>query len=168
MEEAAFAAFYQATYRSLWAYVAKGVGEPAIADDIVQEAYVRMLQAVKRGTGIPEAKSYLYRIATNLMHDHWRRGGRELRDEASLDEAPARRRNEGEVALDLDVGAAFERLAQRERTLLWLAYVEGYAHRDIAQAMRVSEGSVRVLLFRARKRLLEFLRAVGIEPDDAP
>jgi RNA polymerase sigma-70 factor (ECF subfamily) len=167
MEEADFAAFYESTYRPLWAYVAKSVGEPAVADDIAQEAYVRMLQIVKRGTRLPEAKAYLYRIATNLMHDHWRRGGREVH-EGGEDEVPMQRGGEGPIDLGLDVNQAFARLAPRERALLWLAYVEGYAHRDIAGMMNVGEGSVRVLLFRARNRLLDLFRRMGIESGDVP
>jgi RNA polymerase sigma-70 factor (ECF subfamily) len=168
MEESAFAAFYEATHRPLWAYVAKGVREPAVADDITQEAYVRMLQVVKRGSRTPEAKAYLYRIATNLMRDHWRRGAREVQDveDAALERLRAPGRDHAD--LGLDVGAAFGRLAPRQRALLWLAHVEGYGHRDIARMMNVGERSVRVLLFRARAQLVELLRHMGIESEHVP
>ncbi len=168
MEESAFAAFYEATYRPLWAYVARGVREPAVADDITQEAYIRMLQVVKRGSRTPEAKAYLYRIATNLMHDHWRRGAREVQDDddSAAEQQPAPGHNR--VDLGLDVGEAFGRLAPKQRALLWLAHVEGYGHRDIARMTNVGERSVRVLLFRARARFVELLRHMGIESEDAP
>jgi RNA polymerase sigma-70 factor (ECF subfamily) len=47
----------------------------------------------------------------------------------------------------------FQRLSPRERQLLWLAHVEGLTHRDVATTLGLSEGSVPVLLFRARRRL---------------
>ena len=44
-------------------------------------------------------------------------------------------------------------LAPRDRALLWLAHVEGYDHREIARVLGLQESSVRVILFRARKKL---------------
>jgi len=164
MEEAAFASLYETTFPALWAYVARGVGEATVADDISQEAYVRLLQARTSGLDAPQLKAYLYRIATNLMHDHWRRSKREVHD----DDAREQPDQAGDERLDLrlDVNEAFEELSPRQRTLLWLAYVEGYGHRDIAGAMDIREKSVRVLLFRARNRLAGLLRRMGIDGED--
>ena len=52
------------------------------------------------------------------------------------------------VGLKRDVERRWPRLSARERALVWLAYVEGYAHRDIARVLGVKDRSVRVLLFR--------------------
>jgi RNA polymerase sigma-70 factor (ECF subfamily) len=165
MEEAAFAALYEATFPALRAYVVKGVGEATVADDISQEAYVRLLQARTSGLGDPQLKAYLYRIATNLMHDHWRRSKREVHDDDAVRAQPDKTRDE-RVDLRLDVDEAFNKLSPGQRTLLWLAYVEGYGHRDIAGVMNLREKSVRVLLFRARNRLTGLLRRVGINGED--
>ncbi len=168
MEESAFAAFYESTHPKLWAYVMKGVGEAALADDITQEAYVRLLQVVKRGAETPQAKAYLYRIAANLMHDYWRRGHREAQDDAADAAGRMQRADDDRMGLSLDVNQAFGQLAPNQRALLWLAYVEGYGHRDIARVMNIGERSVRVLLFRARSRFIDMLRRVGIESEDTP
>jgi RNA polymerase sigma-70 factor (ECF subfamily) len=168
MDEAAFAAFYEATYRSVRGYVMKSVGEAAVADDITQEAYVRLLQAEKRGWAASDAKAYLYRIATNLMHDRWRRGGREVQESETGERERSHAAPDPKRDLGLDVSAAFEQLAQGQKMLLWLAYVEGYGHRDIARAMNIREKSVRVMLSRARGRLRELFRRAGIESEDAP
>jgi len=53
-------------------------------------------------------------------------------------------------------------LAPRERALLWLAYVEGQSHNEIAKAVGLARDSVKVLLFRARKRLRDLLKAERI------
>ena len=166
MEESAFAAFYDATYGGLRAYVARGAGDPAAADDIAQEAYIRLLQAARKGTDIAATKAYLYRIATNLLIDHRRRRGREVRNESR--EPAATRREDARLDRNLDVGEAFGKLDPRQRMLLWLAHVEGYPHRDIARIMNVGERSVRVLLFRARKRFAEALRGKDIELEETP
>lgn len=165
MEESAFAALYQATFPALWAYVAKGVRESSVADDITQEAYVRVLTANTSRLDAPQVKAYLYRIATNLMHDHWRRSGREVRDDEAALERPDQASNQ-RLDLRLDVNEAFEQLSPSQRTLLWLAYVEGYGHRDIAGILKLREKSVRVLLFRARNRLADLLRRVGLDRED--
>ena len=46
--------------------------------------------------------------------------------------------------------------------MLWLAYVEGFSHNEVAEALSLSEKSVRVLLFRARKKLAGILTKKGI------
>jgi RNA polymerase sigma-70 factor (ECF subfamily) len=46
----------------------------------------------------------------------------------------------------------------RERQLLWLAHAEGYSHREIAQVTGLAATSIRLLLFRARRRLARILR----------
>jgi RNA polymerase sigma-70 factor (ECF subfamily) len=53
---------------------------------------------------------------------------------------------------------AMERLNPKARNLLWLAYVEALSHREMAEILSLREGSIRVLLFRARKALEKELR----------
>ena len=73
MDRDAFAGFYERTARPLWAYLARVSGDPALADDLVQESFVRMLGAATPMDGEVHAKRYLFRIATNLLKDYWRR-----------------------------------------------------------------------------------------------
>jgi len=63
---------------------------------------------------------------------------------------------------DSDALRLFRRLKPQEQLLLWLAYVEGFEHREIAAALGVGEKSVRVLLFRARKKLGHALESAGL------
>ena len=55
--------------------------------------------------------------------------------------------------LRMDLETALGQLKTRDRALLWLAYVEGYEHREIAKILDLAEKSVRVLLFRAKKKM---------------
>ncbi len=57
-----------------------------------------------------------------------------------------------------DLRRAMGRLRPRERALLWLAYGQGHAHAEIAETLGVKTGSVKLLLFRARRRLATLLR----------
>lgn len=66
------------------------------------------------------------------------------------------------VPLRSDLGRALSRLKPRERQLLWLAYAEGASHKEIAKVSGMKAASVRPLLFRARKKLLDLLGASGI------
>jgi RNA polymerase sigma-70 factor (ECF subfamily) len=154
LDDTAFAAFYERTERQLRGYVYRVTGRAADADDIVQEAYLRLLRVA-----LPDEdarRKYLYRVASNLIVDRWRRGGRETTPEA-LDEMTA-----AASAADPDVARIFATLAKKDRALLWLAYVEGESHQEIAEAIGVGTRSVKVLLFRARSRLRGLLAAKGI------
>ena len=77
MDSDAFAGFYERSARSLWAYLARVSGDPALADDLMQESYLRYLSASRPGLhrceGEVAGRRYLFRIATNLLRDHWRR-----------------------------------------------------------------------------------------------
>ena len=148
--EPEFHAFYEATARSLRAFLRRSVPVDAV-DDALQEAYLRLLRSPHAGLPPGERRAYLYRIAANLATDTWRDGRKHLADGgAALDELPARAEA---VGTRVDVSRAMDRLRVNERTMLWLAYVERASHRDIAAALEVKEGSVRVLLSRARRKL---------------
>lgn len=157
LDEAAFSAFYERTARGLWSYVYRVTGHGADADDIVQEAYCRLLR-ISMPDEEETRRRYLYRVASNLVVDRWRRSGREVTDAAEkLDAALA-----PAVAFDPDVARLFSTLAPRDRALLWLAYVEGESHEEIAASLGVGRHSVKVLLFRAKRRLRELLTREGV------
>jgi RNA polymerase sigma-70 factor (ECF subfamily) len=56
----------------------------------------------------------------------------------------------------------FAELTSRERALLWLAYVEGETHEEMALSLGVGRSSIKVLLFRARRRLRDLLKSRGL------
>ena len=107
-------------------------------------------------------RSYLYRMATTLVADHWRKRKRE---EAWSLQAIFRTKTAEPAILRRDMARMFERLAHRERALLWLAYVEGLEHQEIAEVLGLREKSIKVLLFRARKKLAAILSSEGLAPE---
>jgi RNA polymerase sigma-70 factor (ECF subfamily) len=148
----AFNVFYSRTSRPLWAYLVRICGRHDVADDLLQESYYRFLAATVPEMDSTESKSYLFRIATNLLRDRWRRA--EPPDFGNTAEQSC----EDDPETRTDVRRAFDRLKPRERQLLWLAHVEGFDHKEIARMTGLRVASVRVLLFRARRELAGALR----------
>ena len=73
MTEDEFRAFYELTARPVWVYINRMTGDGRLADDLLQEAYYRLLRTKTTFESDDHRKNYLYRIATNLVHDHRRR-----------------------------------------------------------------------------------------------
>lgn len=159
MDEQAFQTLYRQTARPLWAYISRALDDRTDADDILQETFLRLLRSRPATTDPGELRAILYRVASNLIIDHARRAKRE-RARADREEVVGASAGP-DAALRLDMERTFRQLRPQARAMMWLAYVEGASHREIAEAVGVRERSVRVLLFRARKRLAALLHASG-------
>ena len=161
MENEAFAAFYSRSSRPLWAYLARSSSDPALADDLMQESYVRFLCAAGAPSlaadGEAAARLYLFRIGSNLLRDYWRRPRA-----TSIEEVPeeffAAHGHTAQTDTQILLEPALKQMKPRERQMLWLAHAEGYSHREIAQAMGLNTASIRLLLFRARRKIAGLLR----------
>ncbi len=163
LDEAGFERLHARTSQALWGYLRRLTGDPAAADDVHQESYLRYLGNPCPAGDERRQSAYLFRIATNLVHDRWRREQRErgwLKQ--LLAPEPAR-----EASLSIDFETVFRRLKPQQRALLWLAYVEGYRHSEIADILGLKAGSIKVLLFRARRRLAGMMRDHCLEPASA-
>jgi RNA polymerase sigma-70 factor (ECF subfamily) len=62
------------------------------------------------------------------------------------------------------LGPAMAQMRPRERQLLWLAHAEGYSHREIAEVTGLGSTSIRLLLFRARRKIARLLREQDLKP----
>jgi RNA polymerase sigma-70 factor, ECF subfamily len=155
MDEQEFRSLYEATARPILAYLVGVTGRRDVADDLLQETYCRFLVRQPPSMGRDETRRYLFRVATNLLRDRWRRG----------EDAPWKDAAEDGFCVDfdtqMDVRAAMRALKPRERELLWLAYVEGMNHAEIAAATGLRAISVRLLLFRARQKAAGLLLPKG-------
>jgi RNA polymerase sigma-70 factor (ECF subfamily) len=159
LDERTFAECYQHHSRALWSYLYRVTGKASDADDLVQDAFCRLLQAEVGDLGPEELRRYVFRIASNLLADRWRRA----KQEASwLDRFRGTTDAHVDPEYDDSISREFAVLKPRERALLWLAYVEGQSHEDIAAALGLSRGSIKVLLSRARSRLRDLLVAKGL------
>lgn len=157
MDSETFAGFYERAARPLWAYLSRVSGDPALADDLLQESFIRFLAADAPTDGEVASRRYLFRIATNLLRDHWRRPRHTSIDELPEDRfalAGATEQSDSGIVL----GPALEQLRPRARQLLWLAYAEGYSHTEIAAITGLASASIRLLLFRARRQMARLLQ----------
>lgn len=163
LDEAAFLALYVRTAAPLVGYLQRLTGSPAVAEDLLQDTYVRLLSQVRIPDDDGHLKNYLFRIATNLARDHFRKSGRmtslELVDEPTTDPT---------MSDATDVWRQLAQLSTRDRELLLLAYVEGLTHREIAAVTGLMRASIRPLLFRARRRFAARLHAAGLEGGRLP
>lgn len=153
MDQDSFRSLYERTARPLWVYLCRKTGSAEIADDLLQETYYRFLRVRTTFQSDSHRKNYLFRIATNLANDNFRTG----RDE-QLPENYEARDASGHHPHEPDVRDALAKLKPRERDALWLAYAEGLSHKEIAESLGVKATSMKILLFRARQKLVSLLR----------
>ena len=161
MTEEAFRVFYEQTARQIWLYLARTTGDDRLADDLLQETYYRFLRTRAEFESDDHRRHYLFRIATNLVRDQWRRTRTDV-DLTEISSVPlsSEDANVGDRALRrMEVTRALGQIKPRERTLLWLAYAQGFSHEEIALQLGLRTGSLKALLFRARRSLVAALGA---------
>jgi RNA polymerase sigma-70 factor, ECF subfamily len=157
MDEEAFRAFYDRTSGALWGYLSRISGDRQIADDLLQESYYRLLKTTTTFESENHRRNYLYRIATNLVRDT-KRAARPIFDEGiEMANVPAPEAD-ADAESRADVRRALGRLKPRERAMLWLAYANGSSHAEIADVLGLKTASIKLLLFRARRKLAATLR----------
>jgi RNA polymerase sigma-70 factor (ECF subfamily) len=156
MDQDTFRMFYERTSRPLWFYLWRRTGDSHLADDLLQETYYRFLRARASYESEDHQRNYLFRVAANLVRDNYRRNQHarhtELTEQAAVQPAA------GCAAERTDLERALEKLSPRQRDALWMAYGEGSSHQEIAAVLGLQVGSIKLLLFRARRKLAQILR----------
>jgi len=156
MDEDSFRLLYDRTARPLWSYLSRLTGDPRTADDLLQETFYRFLRADPALADDAHRKNYLFRIATNLANDARRRPRLETADDVERGDERGGDQHE-RAARRLDVSRAMAKLRPRDRAMVWLAYVNGSSHEEIAATLGLKTASIKMLLFRARRRLASLL-----------
>lgn len=174
--------------RQLYSAAMRMARNPADAEDLVQETYLKAYRAYdtfQEGTNL---KAWLYRILTNTYINKYRKDNRrpdevDLGDVEDLylyrrlgseDTVEVSRTTEDRVLdglVESDVKAAVEELPENFRMPVLLADLEGFSYKEIAEILDIPIGTVMSRLHRGRKamqkRLWEFARQRGLLPDDA-
>lgn len=163
MREDDFKIFYESYAKTLWAYALRLTGDASLADDIVQESFIRLLHRDIDSLTDAQRKSYLFQTATNLFRDHLRKTKRTVAWDDVDENVFMKTAVYGEA---VDFTTAFDQLPPQQRTLLWMAYAEDYTHEEIAHALELKPSSVKVLLFRAKKKLTDVLTRLGISKEN--
>jgi RNA polymerase sigma-70 factor (ECF subfamily) len=161
-DAAAFETLFRRWAGPLLRYLERMLGEAGAAEELVQEAFLRVHRA--RDSYRPDARfsSWLYRIGTNLALNELRRPGRRVPHERVGDgddgPLPAAADPASDAVVDArrEIGAldrALRALPERQRAALWLVAVEGLSYADVAASLDVSEQAVKALVHRARSAL---------------
>ncbi|MES2305794.1 MAG: sigma-70 family RNA polymerase sigma factor [Gemmatimonadota bacterium] len=166
--ETAFAVLYRERHPALFRYLDRSLGDPQLAADVAQEAFVRLLD---RGSFPEEPGAWLVSVANNFLRDHFRGAGRRLQLlTAAGDDAPRpSTAPDPAVALDQDeqrrqVRSALNRLPPREREVLLLRH-SGYSYREIAVALELTETNVSTILLRAGISFRQAYQELHGDPD---
>lgn len=139
------------------------LGSRESAEDVAQEAFLRLWQRAPAGLGDAQQASWLNRTATNLALDELRRG--RVRDHGRLeDEAIAALAADGAEALA--VRESLARLSAHERLLVLLRFQAGLSHAEIAETMAITAEAARKRVARARRAFADAY--LGLIPHEAP
>ena len=147
-DRAAADELFAAHYPRLAGWVRRMVDDDETAHEIASEAFTRLMS---RWTRLDNPHAYLYRIATNLVRDHWRRTERERR--AMRTYANDHRSDIDRAEMPVDLRELVDTLPEKQRDAFLLHYYAGYAVREVAGLMRRPEGTVKSDLFQARNTL---------------
>lgn len=156
-----FSGLYRAYARDVHRFALFLSGDPALADDIVSETFIRLWHARAR-VDLVSVKAYLLTIARNLFLQERRRHRRIASlDEGAADGVPGpeqrlQQRRELETVL-----TALQELPETDRAAVLLRAEEGLSYEEIAAALGIPPGTARVKVHRARLRLAEARRAGG-------
>jgi RNA polymerase sigma-70 factor (sigma-E family) len=127
------------------------VGEATAAEEIAQEAFVRLYASWRRLDRIDHAPSFLRRIVVNLCRSKGRRAAVSQRLDPLLRGASSV--EQPDVALRVDVWSALESLPSRQRACVVLRYLEDLTEPEIAELLGCSTGTVKSQLHKGRAKL---------------
>lgn len=154
---ALFAAYHAALYR----YIARFTGDADVAGDVVQETFIRLVEHPPGETD--RVRAWLFTVATNIARDSLKTAGRRQRllagDPSRIpvgnpepDPADVLERDEARERVRRGLAA----LSEKERMIL-LMREEGFKHREIAEAVGTTTGSIGTLVARALAKLARHL-----------
>jgi RNA polymerase sigma-70 factor (ECF subfamily) len=174
----------------LLAYVQRRLRDRAASEDVVQETFVGFLNSLPNFDERRELQTYLFTIASHKLTDHLRRAGRhplrsltdsteELLDQQTDSGPTASSRARSNEREELESAAIHRCLGQILRSwqdkgdyirlkVMELLWVKGWANRDVAALLKISEQQVANYRFAAVKKLSELIRGAGLSADVFP
>jgi RNA polymerase sigma-70 factor (ECF subfamily) len=156
-DSARFADLYEKHFDAIYAFVARRVRDRHITEDLTADVFHKALAALPRfdWRGVPFGV-WLFRIASNVVVDHWKQSARESSEE------PPEPATEADFEDALQRGRLFRMVADLpadQRRVVQMRFAEGHSVREIGAALKKTDGAIKQLQFRAlqtlRKRMNE-------------
>ena len=171
-DKGAFDALVLKYQHKLVKLVMRYVRNPAEAEDIAQEAFIKAYRALPQFRGDSAFYTWLYRIGINTAKNYLMAMGRRAPTSTEVEAEEAEGFEEGEQLRDINtpeslllsneiaetVNSTIEQLPEELRTAIQLREIEGMSYEDIAQVMNCPIGTVRSRIFRAREAIALRLR----------
>lgn len=155
----AFAEIVRRHQQSAWKIAYRFLGEHHEAEDLVQEAFLKILDAAPRYRPTASFSTYLYCVVSRLCFDRSKKYRPQYSDE--LPEVPDPAPNAAELVVGRErrraVRSALDALPAKQRMAIVLRYYEELGYAEIAQALATTEKAVERLLARGREGLRGFL-----------
>ena len=147
----AFAAIYRLYGRACYNLALRILGQPAAAEDMVQDVFVRLIERIASYRGDAPFGAWLKRMASNAIIDALRhRAYREVGDDDAV--AAAVETGAGADA-KIDAWTLLQRLSPRSRAIVVLSQWEGYTHLELGQRFGQSESWSKSILSRAMHQI---------------
>lgn len=165
-DQEAFQELIRLTHRGVYSLALRLVGDPEDAADVSQETYLKLLRAIKQFRGEAKFSTWLYRVTSSVAISSLRKKARH-RTDLSMDTEdflplpapestdPVAETEKQQLRERLD--RALQLLPASYRVVTVMKDVYGLSFEEIAKQLRISEGTARVRLHRARRRLRELL-----------
>ena len=152
-----FEALYREHHRRVYAIALRFARDPDRAEEIVQDAFVRVWRSLPSFNGTSKLSTWLHSIAVNAALDRVRaRARHEARIDREVDlDRYAREVGRAMPTADLDLERALASLPDGAREIVILHYIEGYPCAEVAERLGIAEGTVKSQLHRARRLLKE-------------
>lgn len=154
---------YDDVYPIIIRIVYRITGDLDSAEELCQDAFIRFYERMDTIADGEQAKYWLIRVSKNLALNFQKRRGRERRAYERVFREPQRKQESGETAVLKDessqaVKHALDLLPESLRTVIIMKEYGELSYKEIASVLGISEGNVKVRVYRARERLAEHLK----------
>lgn len=146
-----FEEFYEAAFRRLFTALCLVTGDRHEAEEVAQEAFVRVFERWDRVAALVDPTGYLFRVSMNVFRSRWRRASLALRRELSL--APPATDDLAAVETHDEVVRLLQGLDRRQRAAVLLTTILDYSAEEAGRMLGLRASSVRSLTTRARARM---------------
>jgi RNA polymerase sigma-70 factor (ECF subfamily) len=159
----AFEKLYRQHYKRVYSLSLRMVGDPTLAEDMTQEVFLQVYRKIGSFRGDSAFTTWLHSLTVNQILMHFRKRGVKLEqtaeeaDFANVEDTPLQSTRRISLIDRLALDKAISELPVGYRTVFVLHDIEGYEHEEIANMLKVTVGTSKSQLHKARMRLRQLL-----------